>query len=344
MKKILSIILLLLSITIFNGCKEKTKLHIYTWADYIDPAFITKFENDNNCKVVIDTFDSNETMFAKLMAGASGYDICCPTEYFIPVLKDSKLIEQLDLTKLTNVVQNFDTRFSGKYDRLQWHIPYAFSCTGILYRKDKFPNKQFNSWNDMFSKDFNGRICMMNDIREVIGIALKENKYSVNSINVNELEKTVLTIKEWKNKVSKMDNEQYKTGIASCEFYVAMGYNSDAIQLAMEMPNEIGFVVPKTGTTSSIDTFVIMKNAKNKDLAYKFLNSLYEMKTAVQNSEYICSPMLIKDLSKNLSSEFKQNPFMIIDTELMDKCENILDIGDNLTIYSKMWDKIKSNR
>ena len=48
------------------GCTPKTNLYVYTWADYIDPELIQKFEDENNCKVVIDTFDSNETMYAKL--------------------------------------------------------------------------------------------------------------------------------------------------------------------------------------------------------------------------------------------------------------------------------------
>lgn len=331
-----------LMITLLCGCSDKKTLHIYTWADYIDPEFVTQFEKENDCKVVIDTFDSNETMFAKLMAsGNSGYDICCPTEYYIQILKDADLIEKLNTSKLKNVVNNFDKRFLNKYDRLEWHIPYAFSCTGILYRKDKFPNATFKKWDDMFTSQYIGRICMLNDIREIIGIALKQNGYSVNSVNMKELSKAVDTVLEWKKTCKKMDNESYKVDIANSTMFITMGYNSDAIQLVSEMPDEIGFAVPDCGTTSSIDTFVVMKSAPQKELAYKFLNALFERNAAIKNSEYICAPMLIENLAEGLSDEAKSNPFMVVTDDMLKKCENILDVGDNLVLYNKAWDEIK---
>jgi spermidine/putrescine transport system substrate-binding protein len=240
MKKIL---LLLLAISLICGCKKQETLYIYNWSDYIDPEFIVKFENENNCKVVIDTFDSNETMYAKLKAGASGYDICFPTEYFIPILKNENIIEKIDITKLPNVEKNIDKRFC-KNNRLEYYIPYAFSCTGILYRKDKFSNINIKNWNDMFAMKSIARICMFNDIREIIGIALKSNGFSVNSTNQNELLIALKTAHKWKTSVIKMDNEGYKNGVANGEIDFAMGYNSDAIQLMLEMENDIEFIVP----------------------------------------------------------------------------------------------------
>ena len=330
--------------TLLSGCKKQPELHIYTWVDYIDPEFVSQFEQENNCKVIIDSFDSNETMFIKLMSGANGYDICCPTEYYIQVLKNANLIEKLDKSKLGNVFKNFDKRFlTNSTDRLEWHVPYAFSCTGILYRKDKFPDAEFKTWDDMFNKKFNNRVCIMNDIREIIGLALKQNKYSVNSTSINELSVAINTAKKWKLGSCKMDNEAYKFGIASGEFNVAMGYNSDANQLISEMPDEIGFIIPECGTTSSIDTFVIMKNSKNKELAYKFINALYKKENAVKNSEYICAPMLINNLTETLNPNNKNVSFMNISDEMLNKCENILDIGDNLNLYNNSWDEIKNN-
>lgn len=323
------------------GCKEKQTLHIYSWADYIDPSIVEQFEKENDCKVIIDTFDSNETLFAKLMAGASGYDICCPTEYIIPLLKNVDMIDKIDISKVPNVVKNFDSRFTNQFDRLEWHIPYAFSCTGILYRKDKFPNKTFKTWNDMFSDEFQHKICMFDDIREVLGVALKENGYSINSTNLKELLIAVKTARTWKSKVRKMDNEAYRFGIASGEFNIAMGYNSDAIQLLFEKPDEIGFVVPECGTTSCVDSFVIMKESQNKELAYKFLNFLYERNNAIKNCEYICSPMIISNLHADLSEEYQKNEFMSISDDLLNKCENIKDLGEHFELYNTMWDHVK---
>lgn len=338
MKKLL---LILLSTSLICGCKKQETLHIYTWSDYLDPDFIAKFEKENNCKVVIDTFDSNETMYAKLKAGATGYDICFPTEYFIPILKNENIIEKIDISKLPNVEKNIDKRFC-KNDNLNYYIPYAFSCTGILYRKDKFSNINIKTWDDMFAMKSITRISMFDDIREIIGLALKSNGFSVNSTKEDELLIASKTAYKWKQAVVKMDNEGYKNGIANGEIDFAMGYNADAIQLMMEMGDNIEFIVPPIGTTSSMDTITIFKSSTKKDLAYKFINALYERKTAVKNSEYICAPMPIQNLTEYLSDDYKKIKYMFITDELLKRCETIEDIGDTIEFYNKVWDIIKS--
>jgi len=328
------------------GCGEKKKaLYVYTWADYIDPELIAKFESENNCKVVVDTFDSNETMYAKLMAGASGYDIIMPTEYVMPLLVEANLIDKLDLSRFPNVKTNFDIKFKSEW-ALNWDIPYAFSCTGILWRKDKVPaDLTFQDWNDMFDERLRGRICMMNDIREVLGLGLKMKGYSVNSTNAAEIAEATTVARFWKSRCSKMDNESYRTGIPSGEFYAAMAYNSDAIQLIADgRDDQLGYLVPTNGTTSSIDVFCIMKNSQSKDLACKFIDMFYDLTNAVKNAEYNGVPMPIRGLYDALSDDYKKIPMMKVSDELRLKCEDIKDVGNSLELYTKAWDKVKSNR
>lgn len=338
-------IVVLIGLTLAGCGSDKRKLYVYTWADYIDPDLIHKFESENDCQVVVDTFDCNESMYAKLMAGGTGYDIIMPTEYVMPLLIGADLVDRLDTSKLPNASANFDETFKSEWS-LVWDVPYAFSCTGIMWRKDKVPpDLAFEDWNDMFDKRLGGRICMMNDIREVLGIALKMNGKSVNSVDQAELDGAVAVAKRWKNACSKMDNEAYRTGIPSGEFYVAMSYNSDAIQLMAEDGGKtIGYSVPTNGTTSSVDVMCVMKNSKSKDLAYKFMDMFYDIPNAVKNAEYNGVPMPVKGLYDELSDEYKAIPFMKVTKELKSKCENILDVGDKLDMYSKAWDKVKSER
>lgn len=340
MKKIIVLAILL---TALLGCNDKKqKLYVYTWADYISPELIQQFENDNDCKVIIDTFDCNESMLAKIMAGSKGYDILMPTEYIMPLLVDADLIEMLNTNMLKNVVKNFDKKFESEWS-LKYDVPYAFSCTGILWRKDKVPaDLTFQDWNDMFDERLKGRICMMNDIREVIGLGLKMKGYSVNSTNALEIAEAVEVAKSWKSHCSKMDNEAYRIGIQSGEFYVAMSYNSDAIQILADSNQNIGYIVPTNGTPSSIDVFCLMKNCKNKELAHKFIDMFYIISNAVNNAEYNGVPMPVVGIYDALSDEYKAIPFMQVTEELKSRCEDIKDVGDNLQIYSKAWDKIKA--
>ena len=328
----------------FCGCEDKQNLYVYTWADYIDPDLIQAFEKKNNCNVVIDTFDSNETMFAKLMAGASNYDIIMPTEYIMPLLTNANLVIKLDMDKLPTVKKNFDKMFASAWS-LDYDVPYAFSCTGILWRKDKCPpDLEFKDWNDLFDPRLKGRNCMMNDIREVLGIALKMKGYSVNSTSQKELDEATALAKSWKNNVTKMDNESYRSGIPSAEFYAAMSYNSDAIQLLADDSENLGYFVPTNGTTSSVDVFCIMNRSRNKELAYKFIDMFYDLPNAVKNAEYNGVPMPIVGLYDALSDEYKAIDMMRVTDELKAKCEDINDIGEKLNMYSAAWDKIKSGK
>ena len=102
MKRILA--LLIVVVASFAGCSRETPtLHIYTWADYVKPELVTAFEKANSCRVVIDTFDSNEAMYAKLKAGATGYDLVFPSSYMARVMWRQGMLQRLDRTQLPNL-------------------------------------------------------------------------------------------------------------------------------------------------------------------------------------------------------------------------------------------------
>lgn len=331
----------ILATCILCGCDDsKTKLYVYTWADYIDPEIIKEFETENNCTVVIDTFDSNEAMYAKLTSGGGGYDVLTPTEYFIRPLVEANLICKLDPEKLPNAKKNLDEMFRTEWT-FEYDVPYAFSCIGILWRKDKIPpDLTFNDWEDLFDKRLGGRICIMNDIREIIGLGLKINGYSVNSTNDSEIAKAVETTRRWKGRASKMDNEAYRTAIPAGELVAAMSYNSDAVMLLVEDPDNLGYVVPTNGAPSSVDVLCITSQSPNKDLAHKFIDMFYDPEIAVRNAEYNCVPMPVAGTYDRLSEKYKAMPVMRVTKDLRARCEDIVDVGDALKKYSKAWDAI----
>lgn len=327
--------------------QKTTKLYVYTWADYIDPDIVAEFEKRHSCEVVIDTFDSNESMYAKLKAGAIGYDIITPTEYIMPLLlgdnHNNNLLESMDMSRLPNVERNIDRDLTSKWS-CEWNVPYCFSCTGILWRKDKIPEGlKFLDWRDLFDPRLKKSVCIMDDIRELLGIALKVNGHSVNSRSKDEIDKAGALAKEWRNRSRKMDNEAYRTGVPAGEFAAAMAYNSDAIMiLAAEGGENFGYTIPTNGTISSMDVMCVMKTSRNKDLAFKFIDNLYDKTNAVRNSEYNCAPMPVKGLFESLPDKYKSLPLMKIDKAFKAQCEDIEDVGEDLEKYSSAWDKVKS--
>lgn len=134
------LLVVLLSVAMLVGCSDsKPTLHIYTWADYIDPEVIQAFEDKYNCHVCVDVFDSNEAMFAKLKSGAAGYDLITPTSYFINMLVENDIIQELDTNKLQTVMKSFDNKYNDMIYQpvFKYTVPYAISYGCLFYSKDK---------------------------------------------------------------------------------------------------------------------------------------------------------------------------------------------------------------
>lgn len=341
-----SIFILAIMLFLYGCDNRKRTLSFYTWDDYIDPEVITEFEREYDCKVIVNVFDSNEAMYAKLLFSQKGYDVVLPSSYQIVMMKNSGMIDKLDMTLLPNVTNNFDK----KYDKLLlseirgWSIPYAFSMTGIAYRKDKFKNK-INSWSDIENLKFSDKICLFSDIREVFGASLKRLGYSGNSTNDMELKSALNIAKKWKNVSMKFDNEAWKTGIACGEFNLVMAYNSDIFQILSDFGDEsnIEFCIPTEGIVACFDEFVIIKESENKDLAYNFIDFMYRPDIAKRNIEYILAVMPNREAVNLLSDEMKSNPLIVPTKEILEKCE-ILDYLEmqNHQKYVEMWDELKA--
>ncbi len=343
MKKIIFSAAVLIIAASMAGCSgNKKELYIYNWSDYINEDLIKQFEDENNCKVVMDFFDSNETMYAKLKAGAAGYDIVFPSSYMVKLMSEEQLIQKIDHAKIPNY-KNLDpkyTKFSEDPSN-EYSIPYMISNTGIGYLKTKAGDDFEASWNIFGNPEYKGRMTMLNDMREAIGAALKYLGYSMNTADAKELEAAKKVLIGWKKNLAKFEADQYKNGLVSEEFYFSQGYSGDVFQVVEENEN-IGYAIPKEGTTLSIDNMVILKESKNIDLAYKFINFMLDGKAAAKNMEYVYYLAPNKDAYQYLSDEIKNEPSILMPEEILVKCEALMDLGDKNELYSKVWDEVKA--
>lgn len=325
-----------------TGCGSKTSvLNVYTWADYIKPELLTRFEKENNCRVVIDTFDSNEAMYAKLKAGASGYDIIMPSSYMVKTMHRQGMLQNIDRNKIPNLAHIDPEYLKIAIDKKMEHsVPYMLTNTGLAYLGSKL-NDVEPSWAMLDREDIKGRATMLNDMRETLGAALKYLGYSINSTSEQELAEARDIVIRWKKNLAKFENEQYKTGLASGEFFLVHGYNGDILQV-MEDNEDIVFVIPQEGTSISCDDFVIPAAAKQVDLAHAFINFFHDPAVAAENTDfvwYLCPNSAAYEL---MSDEIKEDPSIFIDPEIKAKSEVIDDIGDALALYTRMWDQVKA--
>ena len=329
------------------------ELHIYTWSDYIATDVLDSFEKALGVKVVVDTFDSNEAMYAKIKAGGTGYDIIMPSSYQIGTMAKEGMIIPLDPKKIPNVLKNFDRSFDSQIldPTFKYNVPYAVTYTGFMYLKNKMPaGADVNSWAILGNSALKGRISLLDDIREVIGAGLMYLGYSINSTNPKEIDAAVAQVLKWRENIRKFDAESYKTEVPSGATWIGHGYSTDTTQVIVgdeeagaPARDDIGFALPKEGYTIAFDEMVIAKDAKRKDLAYAFINYIYDGAVAKANMEYICGPNPVKPGIDALDEDYRK--IIVLDKATLKKGQVLKGFDDNpavMELYNKAWDKIKA--
>lgn len=343
-KTIISAVLCAAAAVSISMCsKSKKELHIFNWADYMNPKVIEKFEKENNCTVVINYFDSNEALYAKLKAGAQGYDILFPSSYMSKIMYEQKMLREIDRSKLKNI-KNIDMEFisKGLDPVMKYSVPYMVTYCGIAYNKKKVKNFK-PSWSMYDRTDLKGRMTLLNDVREVIGAALKFNGYRYNTTDDSELQKAGDTVIKWKRNIAKFDVDEAKRGLSSGEFYLIQVYNGDALQIMGEN-EDIDFALPEEGTSISQDDFVIPVNAGNTEMAYRFIDFMLDPVNSKENMDFVYYLSPNKEAQKLMDKEFMSNPAINPSKEVLSKCDFLIDLGENNTKYSDLWDRIKSSK
>lgn len=333
-----------LAATAISGCSRSNRpvLRVYTWADYLDQELAEKFQAEHGCKLQIDTFDSNEAMYAKLAAGATGYDVLVPSSYMVKTLARENRLLALDHAKLPNLKHVDPDYLKRALDSGMVHsVPYMMAPTCLAWLGSKVRDAT-PSYAMFDREDLKGRVTLLDDMREVLGAALRSLGFSLNSKDPAQLAQARDVVRRWKKNIAKFDNEQYKSGIASGEFHLVQGYASDLFQVALEN-EDIVVRIAGEGTAFSCDDLCIPRDAKSADLAHRFINFLTAPENAAKNMEEITCRAPNKDAYALLSEDFRGNEALFPPAEVFAKCEPIDDLGDALALWSKTWDEVKAS-
>jgi spermidine/putrescine transport system substrate-binding protein len=333
----------LLAASVAACSKPVPVLHVYTWADYFKPELVARFEREHGCRVVIDTFDSNESMYAKLKAGATGYDVMTPTTYMVGVLKQQGFLRPLDKALLPNA-RNVDPEYLklSPDPGMEHSVPYMLVKTGLAYSRSRVKDP-VASWKMLDRADLKGRMTLLNDMRETIGAGLKSLGYSLNTTDEKQLAEARDVVLGWKRNAAKFENEQYKSGIATGEFLLVVGYSGDILQVQAENP-DVAFVIPQEGTSLACDELVVPKAAKETALAHAFINFLHDPDVAAENTIFLSYLCPNAAAYAKLPREVRENPAIFVAPEIAAKSEVVRDLGADNAKYVKVWDEIKAAR
>jgi spermidine/putrescine transport system substrate-binding protein len=251
------------------------------------------------------------------------------------------MLRDLDHGQLTNLA-NVDREYlKAALDPQMGHsVPYMLTTTGIAYLSSRVQGFE-PTWAMFDRTELAGRMTMLDDMRETLGAGLKSLGYSINTTDAAQIEAARDVVIRWKRNLAKLENEQYKTGLASGEFMLVHGYSGDIFQVQAEN-EDIVFAVPREGTSISCDDLVVPKDARAVELAHAFINFLHEPEVAAENTEfiqYLCPNSASYPL---LSEEIRSNPAIFLPEELRAKCEVIADLGEQNALYSRAWDEVKA--
>jgi spermidine/putrescine transport system substrate-binding protein len=312
------------------------ELHIYMWSDYIAEDTVPNFEKEFNCKVTVDTYESNEEMIAKLQAGAGGYDLVCPSGYAITVLKHLDLMEALvkkHLPNLQNVAPIFSKTVFDPKD--EYTVPWQWGVTGIAYRKDKLAAPP-DSWALFLDAAMKGKVTMMDDMRDNIGAWLRYRGKSLNSVDAADLAAAKADALAAKVNLRAYISAPVKAQLVAGDVYAAQLWNGDTMQARGENEN-IEFAVPKEGAAIWCDSLVIPKGAKNIRAAHEFLNYILRPEVGAAISDFTGYGSPNKAASEKLAV-----PVPYPTEAQMAMLEYQQDLGEGTAAWDQLWTEIKS--
>lgn len=273
-------------LNIAQGFTGSNTLTIYNWGDYIDPDLIDKFEEETGYVVSYETFDSNEAMYTKINQGGTGYDIAIPSEYMIERMVVEDMLIELDYSKIEGL-DNIDPRFLDQpFDPdNRYSIPYFWGTLGIIYNEtlvDTAPE----TWNDLWSPEYRDSMMVIDGAREMMGIALQSEGYSLNETDPEILRVVADKLKGMMPNVKAVIADEIKMYMIQEEAGIAVTFSGEASEMLWENES-LHYVIPPEGTNLWFDNIVIPKTARNQEGAYAFINFMLEPENAALNAEYV---------------------------------------------------------
>ena len=352
MKKTPIFVLLLAAFLAFalTGCGsssggENGEVIVYNWGEYIDPDTITMFEEETGIKVVYDEYETNEIMYPKIEAGATAYDVLCPSDYMIQKLIENDLLQEINFDNIPNA-QNIGQQYyeqSQEFDpENKYSIPYCFGTVGILYNKTMVDDT-VDSWSILWDEKYADNILMQDSVRDAFMVALKLKGYSMNTLDETELEEAKQLLIDQKPLVQAYVIDQVRDKMIGDEAAIGVIYSGEAIYTQRENEN-LEYVIPKEGTNVWIDSWVIPKNAPNKENAEKFIDFMCRADIALMNFEYI-TYSTPNDAARELieDEEIKNSEIAFPDLSQYDNLETFQYLGsDGDALYNELWKEVKS--
>lgn len=317
------------------------RLNVYNWSSYVADDTIANFEKEHGVEVTYDNYSSNEELLAKLLAGASGYDVIFPSDYMVSIMRGKGLLKPLDKTQLRNL-PNLDGSFLNRaYDPGNAHcVPYLWGTSGIAVNSAKVTD-DIRSWKVLWDERFRGKISILDDVRSAFVPALKRLGASINTTDQAVIARAEALLREQKPLVHSYSSDTYIDMLRTGEVWIAYGYSGDIYQAARDNTS-IRYVIPDEGTELWIDNVCIPARAPHAELAHRFIDYLLRPDVAASIARVTRYPTPNRAARELLPAEMLSDPNLYPPESVRLKSELLDDLGSNAELYEAAWSRIKA--
>jgi spermidine/putrescine transport system substrate-binding protein len=321
-------------------------LRIFTWANYTDDELLRDFRNKTGIRAIVDTYDSNETMLAKMQAGGGkAYSIVYPSDYMVEEMRGLNLLATLDRSRLVGLNQLMPKWQNPAYDKENAHsVPAVWGTTGLVYDPARI-GQEIKGWDYIWDNrdKLNRRITMIQDPREVLGATLSFLGHSYNSTKPAEIRAAYEKLLEIKPAIASFMTNGWEDQLASGDLSVSMAYSQDAIALMSESPN-LRYVVPETGSSLWTDTMVIPKTAPDVNAAYAWLNFMLEPENSARMVERLKISTPNQAAFDKLPPALQRDENLFPSKQVLARSESIVPLPPDITaLYDQYWTRLSSS-
>ena len=352
---------ILLTMTSAGWAQQKV-VNIYNWSDYIDTRVIDEFTRETGIRVVYDTYDSNEVLETKLLAGKTNYDVVVPSATFLQRQIQAGVYQKLDRSKLSNAKglwPEIMARLANYDPGNQFAVNYMWFTTGLAYNtqkaKQRLGDRPLESWDIIFKPENLKRfadcgVYMLDSPEDMFTSALKFLGLNPDSKRPDDIRKAADALSRVKSSVKKFHSSEYINALANGDICLAVGWAGDSFQArnrAREAKNgvEINYVIPKEGALMSLDNLAIPNDAPHVDEAHQFINFLLRPEIAARNTGITNFANAIPASKQFIDKEILDNKSIYPNDDMLKRLYTIT-ANDQATqrIFTREWTRVKTGK
>lgn len=344
--KLISTLLLTTSVGIVSTVAqaEDDVVYLYNWPEYVPPGLLEGFTKETGIKVISSSFESNESMYAKLktMGDSTTYDVIAPSNYFVSKMRKEGMLHKIDHSKIP-ALKEIDPKMLDKpFDpKNEYSIPQVFGATGIAYNSDVVDGSKFNSWGDLWNPEYKGSLQLNDDARELFHIALTKMGEDPNTTDPDKIKAAYEELLKLRPNILIFNSDNPATAFVTGEVNLGSLWNGSAYIARQEgVPVKIKW--PKEGGIFWMDTFAIPTNAKNVDAAHKLINYLISAPIAEKVSLAIGYPTPNLIARGKLPKSITEDANLYPPEDVMKRSIWQDDVDDATTLYENYYQKIKA--